>query len=78
MVRAIDDQDGFTIHIWPNDHEPAHVHVYRAEGLAVIEIGSLHVRDAYDMRVKDLRRAIEIVRANQTVLLRRWREIHER
>jgi hypothetical protein len=77
MVRAIGDEDGFTIHIWPNDHEPAHVHVYRAEAMAVIELGSLTVRGAYDMRVKDLRRAVEIVRANRGVLLRRWREIHE-
>ena len=77
MVRVIDDQDGFTVHIWPNDHEPEHVHVYRAEGMAVIVIRSLEVRDAYDMKVKDLRRAAEIVRANQIVLLRRWRQIHE-
>ncbi|HSU14798.1 hypothetical protein [Longimicrobium sp.] len=41
------DEDGFHVHIWPNDHIPAHVHVYRAEGLAIIEIASPRVRVAY-------------------------------
>ena len=75
MVRILDD-GGFVVHIWPNDHEPAHVHVYRTEGLAVIEIRSLRVRVAYDMKPKYVRRAIDLVWASQLVLLRKWKEIH--
>ncbi|HEX6751460.1 MAG TPA: DUF4160 domain-containing protein [Longimicrobium sp.] len=75
MVRIF-GQNGFVVHIWPNDHEPAHVHVYRAEGLAKIEIRSLGLRVAYDMKPKDVRRAIDIVAANQIPFLRKWREIH--
>jgi hypothetical protein len=74
MVRVLDD-DGFSVRIWPNDHEPAHVHVYRAEAMARIEIVSLNVR-GHDMRPKDLRRALSIVSANQELLLRKWREMH--
>ena len=75
MVRVLED-GGFVVHIWLNDHEPAHVHVYRAEGLAIIEVKSLRVRAAYDMKPKDVRRAIGIVSANQILLFRRWKEIH--
>ncbi|HEX8245540.1 MAG TPA: DUF4160 domain-containing protein [Longimicrobium sp.] len=75
MVRVLED-GGFIVHIWPNDHEPAHVHVYRAEGLAIIEVKSLRVRAAYDMKPKDVRRAIDLVSANQILLFRRWKEIH--
>jgi hypothetical protein len=68
--------DGFRVHIWLNDHEPAHVHVYRAEAMAIIEITSLHVRAAYDMKPPDLRRAVEIVEQHQSWFLQRWSQIH--
>lgn len=75
MVRVLEDT-GFVVHIWLNDHEPAHVHVYRAEGLAIIEVKLLRVRIAYDMKPRDLRRAIDLVTANQILLFRKWKEIH--
>jgi hypothetical protein len=73
MVR-IHHGDGFQVQIWLNDHEP--VHVYRAEALAIIEISSLRVRAAYDMKPADLRRAVEIVEQHQSWFLQRWRKIH--
>jgi uncharacterized protein DUF4160 len=75
MVRVLESA-GFVVHIWLNDHEPAHVHVYRAEGLVIVEIRTLRVRASYDMKPGDLRRAQDLVWANRLLLLRRWREIH--
>jgi hypothetical protein len=77
MVRVL-DEDGFQVQIWLNDHEPAHVHVYRAEGLVVINVAPLQVRAAHDVGRRDVRRAMELVSGNQLYLLRRWREIHGR
>lgn len=68
--------DGFRVHIWLNDHEPAHVHVYRAEAMAIIEVTSLRVRAAYGMKPPDLRRALEIVEQHQPWFLQRWSQIH--
>ena len=70
------DEDGFEVHIWPNDHAPAHVHVYRAEGLAVVNLLTLEVRQAYDMKPKDLRRSVEIVEEYRLRFLKEWRRIH--
>jgi len=75
MVRVL-DEDGFVVHIWLNDHVPAHVHVYRAEALVIVEIASLRIRAAYDMKPRDLRRATAIVGANRELLMARWKEIH--
>jgi hypothetical protein len=75
MARVYDG-DGFQVHIWLNDHPPAHVHVYRAEGLAIVNLLTLTVRAAYDMKPADLRRAVAIVEANQIRFLQKWREIH--
>ncbi|MBW4570992.1 MAG: DUF4160 domain-containing protein [Tolypothrix carrinoi HA7290-LM1] len=30
------DKDGFSVRIYPNDHLPSHVHVFKAEGEAKI------------------------------------------
>jgi hypothetical protein len=75
LVRVYNG-DGFSVHIWPNDHAPAHVHVYRAEGLAVVNLLTLGIREAYDMKPADLRRAVAIVEANRKGFLQKWREIH--
>lgn len=68
--------NGFQVHVWPNDHPPAHVHVIRAEGLAIIDLLTLHVREAYDMKPAELRRALRIVEDNRSQFLRKWRKIH--
>jgi Domain of unknown function (DUF4160) len=75
MARVYDG-DGFQVQIWLNDHPPAHVHVYRAEGLAIVNLLTLTIRAAYDMKPADLRRAVAIVEANQIRFLQKWREIH--
>jgi len=75
MARVYDG-DGFQVHIWLNDHPPAHVHVYRAEGLAIVNLLTLTLRAAYDMKPGDLRRAVAIVEANRSRFLQKWRDIH--
>ena len=75
MARVYDG-GGYQVHIWLNDHPPAHVHVHRAEGLAIVNLLTLTVRAAYDMKPAELRRAVAIVAANRTRFLQKWREIH--
>jgi hypothetical protein len=68
--------NGFQVHIWPNDHPPAHVHVIRAEGLVIVNLLTLTIRAAYDMKPADVRRAMTLVEANRSRFLQRWKEIH--
>ena len=69
-------QDGFQVMIYTQDHPPAHAHVWRAGGEAVINIASLEATNIEDMRRRDAARAVAIVKANQGYLLERWHEIH--
>jgi hypothetical protein len=69
-------EGGFRFFMWPNDHRPPHVHVEYGGGDAVIEIGSLDVRDVHELRFPDVRRAIAIVQANRETLLNHWSRIH--
>jgi hypothetical protein len=66
--------------IYTHEHEPAHVHVFNADGEATISLGDENtppsVRDNVRMRKKDEREALELVTENQEYLLEEWRQIH--
>lgn len=62
--------------IFTNDHRPAHVHVFKAGTEAVLTIVPVGLRENYRMSKKNLRKALEIVAANQEQLLQAWTEIH--
>jgi len=62
-------EDGFDVMIYTHDHEPKHVHVFRAEGEITINLEDLSVRSSYEMKGKDARRAQEIVAENRDFLL---------
>lgn len=70
---------GLRIIIFTDDHEPAHVHVF-GDGQAKINLigpdGSPMLVWARNMKGNEIRRAVQVVRDQQDLLLARWREIH--
>ena len=69
--------DGYTIRIYPNDHAPAHVHILKGGGMAIIRIaGRVSVREVFKMKPNEVKQAIRIVEANRERYLRLWEEIH--
>ncbi len=73
-------QDGFRVVTYPNDHDPAHFHFIKAEGLIVINIGDENTepsaRESHSMKRQDERKALEIASDNKTELLAAWRLWH--
>ncbi len=69
-------QEGFDIRIWTNDYEPPHVHVFKDDGQAKVEIDSDEVVRVWNMRRPDVRRAETIVRDHRQEFLEAWRQIH--
>ncbi|MBW4440712.1 MAG: DUF4160 domain-containing protein [Plectolyngbya sp. WJT66-NPBG17] len=73
-------QDGFEIRIYFDDHDPPHIHAFKAGGQAKIALGSLDVSPSLmlvqGMSAKDARKAIELVTENQIELLEKWEEFH--
>lgn len=74
-------KDGFKVRIYNNDHLPAHVHVFKAEGEIKIDIGNgkedptpIWVEKMSD---RDVRRALELVTEHKLKLLEEWRKIHD-
>lgn len=69
-------QDGFEFVIYTNDHEPMHIHAYKGDGEAKIELSPVAVVGVWEMKKSDARKAKRIVAENQDYLIQKWREIH--
>lgn len=73
---------GLRFVIWPNDHDPPHVHVFSADAEAKIALGAPGERprliESRRMAPADLAAALKGVFENQAMLLQRWNEIHGR
>ena len=72
--------DGFQVRIFPNDHPPAHVHVYKAGTVVVLELRTgedkLSVRSLAGMLDSDVVKAFRIVEEHQEFLQTKWEELH--
>ncbi len=72
-------QNGFRVMIYPDDHRPAHVHVYKS-GLIVIRLNNRRtppsIREVIGMSHKDARDAMLLVTEQKKMLVKEWRKIH--
>ena len=71
-------QDGFRIVIWPNDHLPPHVHVFKGDSevkIALVEPKVFNIEGKISN--KDISKSLSLVIEYQVKLLEKWREIHE-
>lgn len=67
---------GYKFYIWPDDHEPPHVHVSHAGKWAIIHLQTVALRGVPGMNRKEARRAVELATMYQAQLLEAWRQIH--
>lgn len=70
---------GFTVLVFTDDHEPAHVHVIRARSRMRFTLGEDHITlDKITGRPKksDVRRAAKIVAENLEACWSAWRKYH--
>ena len=74
-------EDGFKVPIYPNDHLPCHVHVFKAGGEVIIQLGNDAAPSTIDQIYGDISdrqvsKALQIVQPNQAKLLAAWKGIH--
>jgi hypothetical protein len=73
-------QDGYDVRIYPNDHKPGHVHVWKAGKEMVINLGDddhmPSVREVRGMRRSDVAKALRIVFEHQSYLIKEWERIN--
>ena len=63
--------DGFQVRIFPNDHPPAHVHVFKTGAAIVIELGTAsrppRIREISGMARPDAVKAVTLVEEQQII-----------
>jgi Domain of unknown function (DUF4160) len=63
--------------IFPKDHPPAHVHVYREGALVVYDLATFRlVKKIGNMSKADVRKAYHLTRHYSETLKNEWRRIH--
>ena len=71
------EKEGYRFFFYSNEHDPAHVHVTKGDGEAVLSLGPpAEVRESAGMKVKELARAVELAEENRGLILRVWHEHH--
>jgi histidinol phosphatase-like PHP family hydrolase len=67
---------GFRFVINTDDHEPPHVHVFKAGEQVAIDLKVIRVRRVRGMSKTNVGKAVEIVEDHQSFLLSEWRRFH--
>lgn len=80
-MPTVHREDGFRIVIYPNDHLPRHVHIFRGDGEVIIQLGSETeapmIDQIYgDISNRDIAKALRLVQTHQMKLLELWKSIH--
>lgn len=74
-------KDGFSVRLYPNDHDPPHVHVFKAGGQAKITLGlepSIPtIAQVLGMDNKTAKQALKLVQDHQAELLTKWQEFYD-
>ena len=67
---------GLRFVIFPNDHEPAHVHVIGPDWEAVVDLIDVNIREAIHCASHQANAAVRLVAERREDLLVAWRKIH--
>ncbi|MDT0646703.1 DUF4160 domain-containing protein [Zunongwangia sp. F260] len=70
-------QNGFRFFFYSNEHLPKHVHVEGKGGEVKIELESLTLINAFNLKKKDVRIILQIVNEQRFFFLKKWDEFYE-
>ena len=69
-------RDGLRFVIYPNDHEPAHVHVIGADWEVVVNLVDVRIREAIKCSGHQAQLAVRFAAEHRETLLEAWRRFH--
>ena len=68
--------NGFRFIIWPDDHEPPHIHVFKGDGEAKVSIDKPRLILVIGLSKQEARFILNTVIEHQKTLLKEWEKIH--
>ncbi|MDE5876724.1 MAG: DUF4160 domain-containing protein [Muribaculaceae bacterium] len=69
---------GFLFFFYSREHEPIHVHVEGAGGVAIFDYDEnsdgFILREKRNIKANDLKRITQVIIDNQDIIIKRWKE----
>lgn len=65
--------NGFRFFFYSNEHEPAHVHVEKGDGVAKFNLIPVTLVKNEGLKPKELKQAETLIRQHQSLLLDKWK-----
>jgi hypothetical protein len=81
-MATVHSEKGFVFHVFPNDHQPAHVHVVKGGVEMRIDVSGdepepIALRGKERMSDKQINQALDIAEANYQKLQDGWKRFHD-
>jgi Domain of unknown function (DUF4160) len=73
-MPTIHIEAGFRFSLYPNDHNPPHLHVKKGDDAAKIEIETGNLLKNDGMKAQELKKAKEIIAENKALFLLKFKE----
>ena len=72
--------NGFYCIVYTDDHDPPHVHIKYSGTTTILNLGAssedVTIRDAQNMKPKDIKKAMELLEENWDDAVAKWEEYH--
>lgn len=75
MARVF-SENGFVGHVFPDDHNPPHVHVFKAGSEIRINIETFGFEGPHSMSDRDANAALDLVIKHSALCWKKWRQFH--
>ena len=78
-MPTVFNEDGYRGMVFPNDHDPIHVHVYKNGASVKIEVENLEVMNVEGRlpKPKEVKKAIKLTAKHQGKIKEKWQELHD-
>ena len=67
-------KDGYRFFFFSDEHLPKHIHIEKGDSYIRIELEDLQVTHRYKISQKEIKKIVNIVKQNQSLLLGAWNE----
>lgn len=72
MSPTVAIEKGYKLRIYPNDHNPPHVHVIKDKKLVKVYLNPIEVMKNYGFNVKQVGSILKLVKKYQEELIEEW------
>lgn len=77
-MPTVFNENGFRGMVYPNDHEPIHVHVVKNNTSIKVEVDEFSIIgfDGDMPKKQEIKRAVKLAKKHKKAIVQKWKELH--